>query len=174
MTKILHPIAAVLALTTSLALYAQPPAPGKADRSESFQSSDPTGLWQTVDDRTHQPKGEVRLFTRDGRLFGQITRVFDSKDAASRCDDCTDERKGQKIEGLLILREMKPAHGEYEGGDILDPDTGRVYRCRLRVTDGGQHLVVRGFLGISLLGRSQTWTRVDERGAKAKAKATTP
>ena len=159
-------IAPALVLTTLLALHAQSPPAGKTD------TADPTGLWQTVDDKTHQPKGEVRLFTRDGRLFGQITRVFDSKDAASRCDDCTDERKGQKIEGLLILREMKPTQGEYEGGDILDPDTGRVYRCKLRVTDGGQHLVVRGFLGISLLGRSQTWTRIDEH--RPKTTATTP
>ncbi len=145
----------ILAALAGFAVYAA--AQTKVDR-------DPIGLWRTVDDKTGQPKGEVRIFSRDGSLFGQIERVFDSKDAASRCDECRDERRGQKIEGLLILRGMKLVNGEYRGGDILDPDTGRVYQCRMKLTDGGQKLAVRGFLGVSLLGRTQTWTRVEPGG----------
>ena len=127
-------------------------------------AQDATGLWRTVDDRTGQPKGEVRIFSRDGSLYGQIVHVFDRKDAASRCDACRDDRRGQTIEGLIILRAMKRVDGEYRGGDILDPDTGRVYRCKMRLIDGGQRLALRGFLGVSLLGRTQTWTRVQPGG----------
>ncbi len=86
--------------------------------------------------------------------------MYDSKDAQSRCDDCKDDRKGKAILGLMILRNMTLTDGEYSGGDILDPDTGKVYRCKFRLADGGAKLVVRGFLGISLLGRTQTWVRV--------------
>jgi uncharacterized protein (DUF2147 family) len=59
-----------------------------------------------------------------------------------------------------MLRHLRPQNGGYVGGDILDPDTGRVYSCTLRLTDGGRQLIMRGFLGISLFGRSQTWRRV--------------
>lgn len=124
------------------------------------QAPSPAGVWRTVDDKTGQPKGEVRVFDQDGRWFGQITRVYDSKDAQSRCDDCQDERKGQPIVGLTIVRNMTLKNGEYVDGDILDPDTGKVYRCRFRLADGGEKLVVRGFIGFSLLGRTQTWTRM--------------
>ncbi len=124
------------------------------------QAQSPAGVWRTVDDKTGQPKGEVRVFEQNGRWFAQITRVYDSKDAQSRCDDCQDERKGQPIVGLTVVRNMTLANGEYVGGDILDPDTGKVYRCRFRLEDGNEKLVVRGFIGFSLLGRTQTWTRV--------------
>ncbi len=124
------------------------------------QAQSAAGVWRTVDDKTGQPKGEVRVFEQNGRWFGQITRVYDSKDAQSRCDDCHDERKGQPVVGLLIVRNMTLANGEYSGGDILDPDTGKVYRCKFRLEEGGNKLVVRGFIGFSLLGRTQTWTRM--------------
>ena len=127
-------------------------------RAQTAQT--PEGVWRTTDDKTGQPKGEVRVYEQGGHWFAQITRVYDSKDAQSRCDDCQDERKGQPIVGLTVVRNMTLTKGEYQGGDILDPDTGKVYRCRLRLEDGGEKLVVRGFIGFSLLGRTQTWTRV--------------
>lgn len=156
MTRSLQRLATVMVLMVSLWSGLRALAQRKPD------ASDPSGIWQTTDDKTGQPKGEVRIFLRDGRLFGQITRVYDPKDAASLCDECRDERKGQKIEGLMILRDMRLVDGEYQGGDILDPDTGRVYKCKMRLADGGRHMLVRGFLGFSLLGRSQTWTRLDK------------
>ena len=120
----------------------------------------PTGVWRTFDDKTGHAKGEVRVFEENGRWVGQVTRVYDSKDAQSRCDDCKDDRKGKPILGLTIMRNMTLTDGEYSGGDILDPDTGKVYKCKFRLADGGGKLVMRGFLGISLLGRTQTWVRV--------------
>lgn len=121
------------------------------------------GRWQTVDDATHKPRGVVRLYERDGAVFGRIEAVLDPKEAAERCTDCRDERKDQPVVGMVIVRNMRRHGDEYSGGDILDPDTGSVYRCRMRLEDGGKKLVVRGFIGFSLLGRSQTWLRMDER-----------
>ncbi len=125
-----------------------------------MQPQTPAGVWKTTDDKTGQAKGEIRVYEQNGRWFGQITRVYNSMDAQSRCDDCRDERKNQPITGLTVLRNMTPTNGDYEGGDILDPDTGKVYRCKFRLEDSGQKLVVRGFIGFSLLGRTQTWTRL--------------
>jgi uncharacterized protein (DUF2147 family) len=73
---------------------------------------------------------------------------------------CSDDRKNQPINGLEIIRNMSRRDEEYAGGEILDPDSGWVYRCKFHLEDGGQKLLVRGYLGISLFGRTQTWTRV--------------
>ena len=77
------------------------------------------------------------------------------------CDLCTDERHGKPKLGLVIIRNMQADGDEWTGGDILDPDNGKVYRCRLRVVDDNRTLEVRGFIGFSLFGRTQTWERVD-------------
>jgi uncharacterized protein (DUF2147 family) len=121
----------------------------------------PIGLWKTFDDKTGSARAIVRIYEENGKLFGRIERSFTPGADKRVCAVCTDERKDQPILGLLIIRNMKPADGEYGGGDILDPDNGSVYKCKFHVDDGGTRLIVRGFIGISLLGRTQTWQRVD-------------
>ena len=124
-------------------------------------AADPiTGLWKTFDDKTHQVRGVMRLYEQDGAVFGKIESSVDPKEAADVCDKCTGDRQNKPIIGLVILRQMKrTGENEYTGGDILDPDTGSVYKCKITVADGGKKLVVRGFVGFSLLGRSQNWIR---------------
>jgi uncharacterized protein (DUF2147 family) len=118
----------------------------------------PVGRWKTVDDKTGKPKAIVLIYEENGRLFGRVEATF-NLDAKEVCSLCKDERKNQPIVGMVILRGLV-AHGEeFSGGDILDPDNGSVYRCKLRLQDGGRQLSVRGFIGFSLLGRSQVWTR---------------
>ena len=119
----------------------------------------PTGVWKTIDDKTGKPRGTVRIFARDGEFFGKIESSLDPKDATEVCDKCTDERKNKPIIGLVIMRRMKKKGDEYSGGDILDPDTGTVYRCKFRIMEGGRKLSLRGYVAISLLGRSQIWIR---------------
>jgi uncharacterized protein (DUF2147 family) len=122
----------------------------------------PVGLWRTVDDKTGQARGFVRLYESEGQIFGRIDKAVDPKDATERCDLCSDERKNQPVIGMVILRGMKKIGLEYRGGDILDPDTGTVYRCTFRMVDAGRRLVLRGFVGMTLFGRSQTWIREAE------------
>ena len=118
----------------------------------------PVGRWRTIDDKTGKPKAIVVLYMDNGRLFGRVQTTLDPN-GKKICDLCKDERRNQPIVGMVILRGLT-AHGdEFSGGDILDPDNGSVYRCKLRIQNGGQQLSVRGFIGISLLGRSQIWTR---------------
>jgi uncharacterized protein (DUF2147 family) len=123
------------------------------------QNSSPTGLWRTIDDKTHKTRGLVRLFEKDGAIFGKIEASFDPKEAKEVCDKCDGDRKDKPVIGLLFLRDMKKRGSEYTGGDILDPDTGWIYKCKMSLEDGGQKLTVRGYLGLALLGRSQTWIR---------------
>jgi uncharacterized protein (DUF2147 family) len=119
----------------------------------------PEGVWRTIDDNTHKPRGLIRLYEQDGALFGRIEASFDPKEAKEVCALCADERKNKPVIGMVVMRNMRKHGSEYSGGDILDPDTGQVYKCRLTMQDGGRRLVVRGFIGFALLGRSQVWFR---------------
>jgi len=102
----------------------------------------------------------VRIYEHNGAFFGKIESSLKAADAKERCELCTDERKNKPIIGLVILRGLKKQGEEFTGGDILDPESGTVYRCKLRILDQGKTLVVRGYVGVSVLGRSQTWLRV--------------
>jgi uncharacterized protein (DUF2147 family) len=129
-------------------------------RAADARLATPAGLWQPLDS-AGKPLGLIRIFEAHGLYYGRIEPSSPSDDRTALCTRCTGGRHDQPIIGLLLMRHLRPENGEYVGGDILDPDTGRVYGCTLRLTDGGRELVMRGFLGFSLLGRSQIWRRVD-------------
>jgi uncharacterized protein (DUF2147 family) len=123
------------------------------------QSDSPVGTWQTIDDHTHQPKAIVEITQDDsGTLTGKVIKGI-NEEPGRRCTACTDARKDQPIIGMTIVSDMKKDGDEWDGGQILDPGNGKVYRCKMHTEDGGQKLIVRGYIGISLLGRSQTWIR---------------
>ena len=136
------------------------------------QSTDsPIGVWQTIDDHTHEPKALVQIAQNaDGTLSGKVIKGLNPADSPDRrCTECTDERKDQKILGMTIIRDMKQDGDHWDGGNILDPENGKVYRCKMTLEEAGQKLVVRGYIGVSLLGRSQTWNRqADSAAAQAK------
>jgi uncharacterized protein (DUF2147 family) len=119
----------------------------------------PIGLWKTFDDKTGAARALVRIYEQDGKLFGRIEQSFTAGAENRVCRECTDERKDKPIIGLIIIRNVKAADGEFSGGDILDPENGSVYRCKFHLEDNGARLVVRGFIGISILGRTQIWRR---------------
>ena len=129
----------------------------------------PVGVWETIDDSTHQPKALVQISQADdGSLTGKVIKGLDPKEKpGKRCTACTDERKDQPILGMTIITDMKPDGDKWDGGNILDPENGKVYKCNMHLEDGGQKLVVRGYIGVSLLGRSQTWVRQDAAAAQA-------
>lgn len=128
-------------------------------------ASSPAGLWKTIDDKTGKPRSLIRISEADGVYSAVVEKgllATDTGDAV--CDKCTDERKGQKIIGMTIVKGIKEKEGsgaakEYGGGEILDPDNGKTYKCKMKLSEDGKKLEVRGFIGFSLLGRSQTWLR---------------
>jgi uncharacterized protein (DUF2147 family) len=124
----------------------------------------PLGLWHSIDDTTGQPKGEIRISdVGGGVLNGKVERSL-LKDAkvGDKCDQCTDDRKDQPKIGMEIIRGAKQAEGKlvWEGGTIVDPDNGKVYKLKMTPIEDGKKLEVRGFIGFALLGRTQTWVRV--------------
>jgi uncharacterized protein (DUF2147 family) len=128
----------------------------------AWAQGSPVGLWRTVDDATGQAKSLVRITESGGVLSGRVEQVLDPAKADLRCAACSDERKDQPVAGLTILRNVRQEEpGQWGGGDILDPANGKVYKVRLRPEEGGSRLVVRGYIGLPALGRSQTWQRVE-------------
>lgn len=125
----------------------------------------PVGLWKTVDDTTGREKGLVRIVAEHGVLTGRIEGTLEPGEPKRKvCDLCTDERKGAPLLGMAILRGVRASSDEaglWEGGDILDPDNGKVYRVRLRLLKDGKQLQVRGYIGMPMLGRTQIWNRTE-------------
>jgi uncharacterized protein (DUF2147 family) len=121
----------------------------------------PAGLWKTIDDNTGQTKGLVRIRNISGQYEGKIEKAFPKpgEDPAPKCDKCDGARRNQPVLGMTILWGFTKQGDEFQGGEILDPENGKIYRAKMKLTDGGKKLEVRGFIGISLFGRSQIWLR---------------
>jgi len=123
----------------------------------------PVGLWRTIDDDTKAVFQTICIVDNAGVLSGKVEKINDPEKAKAVCEKCSDERKNQPVLGMTILRNVKAAgDGVWEGGDILDPNNGKLYKVRLRPVDGGKQLEVRGYIGMPMLGRTQTWIRADE------------
>jgi uncharacterized protein (DUF2147 family) len=114
------------------------------------------GKWKTIDDATHKPKSIVEIYEENGKLFGKIEQLIDPKEPDPVCTKCEGDLKDHPIVGLRLMWDFKK---DGSGGRILDPDNGKIYKCNLTVKEGGKKLDVRGYIGISLLGRTQTWLR---------------
>lgn len=121
----------------------------------------PAGLWNTISDTDGRPTAIVQILEDHGEYVGIVRGLLVAADPEdSVCGKCSGERKGQRIVGMEILRHMRrDANGEWSGGEILDPETGKTYRAKMKLEDDGQKLVLRGYVGFSLFGRSQTWVR---------------
>jgi len=123
----------------------------------------PVGRWKTIDDETHKPKSLVSLWLdQSGTLYGKVDSIFPekNKDTDPLCDKCPGDLKNKKVKQINFLWGLHEKNGEWGGGEVLDPAKGTVYRCKVKLKEDGKSLTVRGFIGISLIGRSQTWHRV--------------
>ena len=121
----------------------------------------PLGLWEAFDSDSGKATGRMRVFQEGELFFGRSEAVPTNPVVDARCTKCKDERKDQPLVGLLVMRNMRADKGEYSGGDILDPSTGKVYSCKFHLTDDGKQLVLRGFLGVPMLGGTQVWRRIN-------------
>jgi uncharacterized protein (DUF2147 family) len=119
------------------------------------------GLWKNVDDATGKPKADIRISESNGVLTGRVEKLYRAagEDQHPVCEKCVGEDKGRPVIGLSIIDGMKKDGDAYAGGTILDPENGKVYKSRMKLLDGGRKLEVRGYIGMPVLGRSQTWVR---------------
>jgi uncharacterized protein (DUF2147 family) len=120
----------------------------------------PVGTWKTVDDETKQVTSIVQITESGGKLEGKVLQVLKSDSGPHPvCVACEGERKNKPIEGMTILWGLAKDGDEWNGGQILDPKKGKVYKVKMTMADGGKKLDVHGYIGFSLLGRSQVWQR---------------
>lgn len=128
--------------------------------SLSFAADSPVGLWKTIDDKTNKPRSLVRIVEENGEYKGIVEKGLREDDNPERvCEKCDAPRKNQKIQGMTFMWGLKKDGNEFKGGEILDPENGKIYRCKMKLVEGGKKLDVRGFIGIALIGRTQTWWR---------------
>lgn len=127
------------------------------------QEASPVGVWKIIDDQTGKPKALVRISEANGELRGKIEKLFcePGEEPNPKCDKCEGLLKDQPVIGMTIVNGMKKDGGEYSGGKILDPEIGKVYKSKMSLANDGKKLNVRGYIGVPMLGRTQTWVRVE-------------
>jgi uncharacterized protein (DUF2147 family) len=116
------------------------------------------GKWKTIDDLTGKEKGIVEIYEHKGKIYGKIIEIFEADKKHLKCDKCEGEDHNKPILGLNIIKGLKKNNDVYDGGKIVDPKNGKSYHCKITL-EGRDKLIVRGYIGISLFGRSQTWIR---------------
>ena len=130
----------------------------------AFAQATPVGVWKSIDDKTKTERAQIRITESNGVLSGKIEKLLaaDAKPDAV-CDKCSDDRKDKPIVGMEIIRGVKKDGDEavWAGGTILDAGEGKVYKVKLTPADGGKKLDVRGYVGMPMLGRTQTWIRIE-------------
>ena len=129
-----------------------------------WAQSTPVGVWKTIDDKTKSEKAQVRITENGGVFSAKLERLLaaDAKQDAV-CDKCSDDRKDKPLVGMEIVRGVKKADADntWDGGTILDAAEGKVYKVRMQPIEGGKKLEVRGYIGMPMMGRTQTWLRVE-------------
>lgn len=116
------------------------------------------GKWKTIDDLTGKEKGIVEIYEHKGKIYGRIIEIFEADKKHLKCEKCEDDDHNKPILGMNIIKGLKKNDDVYDGGKIVDPKNGKSYHCKITL-DGKDKLIVRGYIGIPLFGRSQTWIR---------------
>lgn len=117
------------------------------------------GKWKTFDDETGDAKSIVEITEKDGKIYGKVIEILNSEKKNAKCNNCPDSDKDKPVLGLYVIKGLSKDGKEYSNGKILDPSSGKLYKCTVSL-DGNDKLKVRGYVGISAFGRNQIWTRV--------------
>ena len=117
------------------------------------------GKWKTIDDETGQAKSIVEIYEANNKLYGKIIEIFDVARKNDLCKECSGVDKNKPIQGMIILRGLEKDDDEYSGGKIIDPKNGKTYKCIISL-ESKDKIKIRGYIGFSLIGRSQYWVRV--------------
>jgi uncharacterized protein (DUF2147 family) len=126
---------------------------------DSFAS--PVGRWKTIDDATGKAKSIVAIREENGKLHGTIETLFDPPVSHPTCYLCSGEMKDRPLVGLEVLWGFRQEGNQWSSGQVLDPETGKIYRASLALEDGGKKLRLHGYIVIPWIGRTEHWQRAD-------------
>ena len=118
------------------------------------------GKWKTIDDITGEAKSIVEIYKKNGKAYGKVVEILNPEKRNDKCINCTGADKNKPILGMEILKDLKKNGSEYSGGTITDPNTGKIYKALMELENPNK-LKVRGYIGFSLMGRSQYWERFE-------------
>lgn len=119
------------------------------------------GKWKTFDDKTGEAKSIVEITERNGKIYGKVIELLNPAMKDVKCKDCPGADKDKPVLGIEVLKGLSKDGDKYTDGKILDPSSGKTYKCTVTL-DGANKLNVRGYVGFAALGRTQTWQRVQE------------
>lgn len=125
----------------------------------SLNAQSVIGKWKTFDDATGDAKSIVEITEKDGKIYGKVIEILNTEKKNAKCNNCPDSDKDKPVLGLYVIKGLSKDGKEYSNGKILDPSSGKLYKCTVSL-DGNDKLKVRGYVGISAFGRNQIWTRV--------------
>jgi uncharacterized protein (DUF2147 family) len=117
------------------------------------------GKWKTIDDETGKAKSIVEVYEKSGKIYGKVIEILEEEHKKKLCTSCSGQDKNKPILGMIVIKGLKKEGNVYAGGKILDPKNGKLYKCFITL-ESSDKLKVRGFIGISLFGRTQYWYRV--------------
>jgi uncharacterized protein (DUF2147 family) len=120
-----------------------------------------TGQWLEIDEDTKAPDAQIEIREKEGVFSAVIVKLFPApgESAAAICDKCTDARRNQPLVGMTVIEGARRKGAVYDGGTILDPETGRTYSVMLSPSDDGRELSVTGYIGVPALGETRHWRR---------------
>lgn len=119
------------------------------------------GKWKTIDDDTGAAKSIVEIYESNGKIYGKVLQILEKGKEDKVCEECKGDKKNKPIKGMIIINGLTKNDDEWDGGKILDPKSGKEYKCVISLENENK-LKVRGYVGFSLLGRTQYWTRIKE------------
>ncbi|CAD0008267.1 DUF2147 domain-containing protein [Flavobacterium salmonis] len=125
----------------------------------TIQAQSVVGKWKTIDDETGEVKSIVEIYEKSGKIYGKVAEILRANHKKDVCTKCDGAEKNKPILGMVIINGLKKDGAEYNGGTILDPTNGKKYKCYIEL-ESADKLKLRGYVGISIVGRTQYWTRV--------------
>ena len=125
----------------------------------SVEAQTVIGKWKTIDDNTGEAKSIVQIYEENGKIYGKVIEIFDATKRNRVCENCSGALKNKPVLGMRIINDLEKNGNSYENGKIIDPESGKEYKCSISL-ENDKTLKVRGYIGISLMGRTQYWKRV--------------
>jgi uncharacterized protein (DUF2147 family) len=123
------------------------------------QSQTVIGKWKTIDDETGKAKSIVEIYEKSGKIYGKVVDILEVENKYRVCSNCSGDDKNKPILGMIVIKGLSKEGAQYTNGKILDPKNGKLYKCFITL-ETKDKLKVRGYIGISLFGRTQYWYRV--------------